>query len=678
MKRIALLAGAALALLPAGPATAAPGQLTQYLLALPDGTPSPAGPWIATGGSGGFNGGTLNGGPLQMDLPAGAGQSWNRGAQLSPPAGLTFATARANRRFEAPAGSALLQPQIITTWEARGDVDSVPGYGGDVDDGWVAATNPSSLSVQIRCANTVGGYDPAPNCTPASFWLLRRLELSLADAVAPTASVDGSGGALLDGTWQTVAAQTATLRGSDVGSGVYRYFLRDGVTTIYALADPASATCRDARPGVGDAYEFTATTTSLVPCKTTDRSYAPTFALTSLGDGTHTGLTLGVEDASGRETVIDAALTLRINAPGGSLADPGTPCTNGTTDESGACALRAPAIASPPVLTGTPSVLGVLATDTGGWVDATGATFAYAWELCDALGGACAPLAGESAPTLALTAAMADHTVRSVVTATTTGGSAVSRSAPSYPISGAGLGGAAGAGGVVDVIASPSSGGGGGGGGGARRTTTAADALPVPPIVVSVRGPNGRGAEDTARVSAERRGGAISGRLLTGAGAPIAGAQIDVIVQAATRGAHGQVAGAVSTDDAGRFTFALPAAATGRIFTFGYREHLSDDHYVHWASVRVSDPPTLFADRTAVPNGRSVLFRGTAADGVELQVQVRHRWTTIATPRRRGGAFAYRYRFTRTHHTTTYRFRVLSPGGPSNTTSVRVTAKESR
>jgi hypothetical protein len=203
----------------------------------------------------------------------------------------------------------------------------------------------------------------------------------------------------------------------------------------------------------------------------------------------------------------------------------------------------------------------------------------------------------------------------------------------------------------------------------------------VPPIVVTVARPNGRGAQSTARVTAERRGGVVAGRLTTSRGEPISDAQVDVIVQAATRGAHGEIAGAVSTDDDGRFTF-RPTGRDTRIFTFGYREHLSDDHYAHWTSVTVSDDgavPTLTVDRTRVANGQSVLFRGTTTDPtLELQALPRGHWTTIATPRPRAGAFTYRYRFTRTRHTQTYRFRALTQTGPSTTTSVRVTAKEAR
>ncbi len=305
----------------------------------------------------------------------------------------------------------------------------------------------------------------------------------------------------------------------------------------------------------------------------------------------------------------------------------------------------------------------------------TGAAWGYDWQLCDPAGTSCTTLAGEHAASLTLTPAMAGHTVRSMVTATTGSGSVSARSAASYPIVGTGTGTGAGAGGagqVRDVAASPAA---GAGGLGAVRMTVDDDAdLPVA-VSVTVHRVNGRGGNGTARVSAQQRGATITGRLLTAAGEPIGDAQIDVIAQRAIRGAHGEIAGAVRSDDDGRFVFSPSSGSGRRIYTFGYREHLSDDRYVHWVSVTVTPAPTLTVDHPTRVNGQSVLFRGNADDAVELQVRVGHRWKTIAMPALRDGSFSHRYRFTRTRTTHTYRFRARTPSGPSKTTTVRVSAK---
>jgi len=679
VNRAGLIASAAVvavaaAVVASGPAAAA-GRLTEHLGALPDGSPAPAGPWV------GVNWGGLSGGEFGVALPDGVPLNWTQTATLGPPAGLSFAAATADRRYAAPVMAHLHQPGFTTSFEHVGwpyqtvgcvGQEWIPCFQGSSGIGTVSVTAPGTLSLRAEC-NAMSGSDPNPRCVSGAYWFITRLVLAVDDAADPVADAT-PGTPLLSGAWLTGAAQELELTASDVGSGVYRAFWREGSSTTYVPLDPASATCRDAVAG-GSAYEFVATSSSLVPCQTALQVYTPTFDLTAAGDGVHT-VSFGVEDASGREALLAVDQVVRVNAPGGTLGDPGAACTNGTYDVAGTCIARPPTVASAPVLSGTPTVDGSLTTDDGTWVDGIGATFAYSWELCDAGGGGCTPVPGAHAATLPLTAAMADHTVRSVVTATTNGGSVAVRSAPSYAITGASGGGAEGAGGVRDVVAPPGGSGGGGGGGSPR----AKSPLPVPPIVVSVARPNGHGAEGSARVSAERRGGEIVGRLTTSAGPPIADAQVDVVVQAAQRGAHGQIAGAVWTDDDGRFTF-RPTGHGGRIFTFGYREHLSDDHYAHWVSVSIADDPaapTLTVDRAQVANGQTVVFRGTALDPVDLQVLTRGRWTTIASPRPRAGAFSHRYRFTRTRQTRTYRFRAATRSGTSTTATVRVTAKEPR
>ena len=643
---------------------------------------------LSDGSSTGVDPGALLSG---LTVNGGAGAAFGVGAPArfntnaftyTPPADTAIeastAYATAIRAFGWPAMSTYTE--IVTSWGQW----NVGGSPGDVNlSGTFTSGAAATLTGAVRQTSSGAGTEQDGR------FLLDRLTIELTDAVAPALSAapaaDGLFGPPRASGWYTASTLPITVSAGDRGLGVRWLLLREGGGAVRAVALPGlPASCATQDPDAslygGDSY------TADVPCPTAVAEYVVPIDLTALGDGEHT-LELGVQDASGRTSYAATTYVVKVNAPGlnpgpgGSpgLADPGTACPNGAYDDSGTCVSRPPSASSPPLLTGLPSVGGALTTDRGTWSDAAGATYGYDWLLCDATGGGCTPIAGEHGATLSLTPAMADHTVRSLVTASTAAGSASVRSAPSYTIAGAGAGGGGGAGGVRDVPAAGASGGGGGGGGGggARRTTTAADPPTVPPLVVRVASPNGRGATSTARVAAARRGGAIAGRVTTIGGEPIGQAQVDIVVQAATD-SHGQVAGAVTTGEDGRFTFPLPANARGRIFTFGYREHLSDDHYAHWTSVAVADPPTLRVDRTLVANGRSVLFRGRATDGVELQVEVRHRWTTIATPRLRNGAFAYRYRFTRTHRTTTYRFRALSPSGPSTTTTVRVTAKEDR
>ncbi len=325
-----------LALLGAGllvPPADAAGDLHVLLGALPDGTPAPVGPWSG----------------LNDNAPAGTGtfgvamgsvsQGWAQTATLSAPANLSFASATALRHYDLPVSPNHSQPQATTSWEDRGHPYAgstiYGGYPGDSASGSVSVTNPSSLTIRVSCVNFDG---VAGSCMPSAY-LVDRLDLALHDDEAPLV-IGGLGGALVDGTWQTAATSALTVTASDLGSGVYRAFVREGAQTFYALADGAATRCRDARPGNASAYDFVASALTLVPCQTTPTTYTPSFDLTQLGDGTHV-VSLGIEDAGGNERTVLTNRTVRVNAPGGALGDPGAPCPGGTYDESGTCAAAA-------------------------------------------------------------------------------------------------------------------------------------------------------------------------------------------------------------------------------------------------------------------------------------------------------------------------------------------------
>ena len=352
MKRssLAVAAGVALvvSLAAAGPSAAA-GQLTEHLGALPDGTPVPAGPWTN------LNWGSASGGAFGVTVQDGVGAGWSRTATLAPPAGLSFAAVTALRTYAAPAMAHRDQPGFSTTFENVGwpyqfigcyGHEWDPCFGGTGATGTVTVTAPPALSLRAEC-NGAGGSDPSPHCMSGAHWFAHRMVLTLDDPTAPVAAAT-AGTPLLSGAWLTAATEELGLTASDVGAGVYRGFWREGASTTYVRLDPASATCRDAIAGGSD-YEFAASADSLVPCSTTTRGYTPTFDLTAAGDGVHT-VTFGVEDASGRETLLATGQVVRVNAPGGTLADPGTPCTNGTHDASGACVARPPTDPPAPLL----------------------------------------------------------------------------------------------------------------------------------------------------------------------------------------------------------------------------------------------------------------------------------------------------------------------------------------
>lgn len=416
----ALIASALLA-----PAASA-GTYTSYLGAKPDGTQVPAGPW----GGNGISYGTNAGGAFGVAMPDGSPLGYSRTASLSPPSGLTFTSAWTYRLLWAPVGGAVYQPQVNTTWENRGYRGS-GGYGGDSASGPLTVANPGSLSINVQCVN-FGGSDPAPRC-PAAQWYSNRMELGLQDSINPNATLTDAGGELLDGTWQTSATSRLDVTASDNAAGVYRAFVRIGSSTYYASVDPSNLLCQDAVAGNGNAYEFAASTTSLVPCKAASEDYSPAFNLVAIGDGSHTA-TIGVEDASGNERVIGGPVTLRINAPGGTLPDPGSTGPGGCTiGDDGQCTITNTVA---PTLNGTARQGGTLTTDNGSWVAAPGATYTYAWERCPASGPltSCSPIAGESAASYTLKAADVGERVRARVTATVDSDSASAYSATSAVI----------------------------------------------------------------------------------------------------------------------------------------------------------------------------------------------------------------------------------------------------
>jgi hypothetical protein len=310
-------------------AARAAGDFHVYAGSLPDGTAVAAGPWA------GLNDNANGVGTFGMTL-SGARRDQQTTGTLSPPANLTFTSATVNRRFDLPAGSDHTQPRAQTSWDNLGfgftGASEYGGYRGDYGFGTLAASYPGTLSIRLACLS----LDGQDGTCATSVYRIERLDAVLHDDEAPTVSGPLSG-PLVDGGWQTTAASQLNVTAADLGSGVYRAFVREGTQTYYALADSAATRCHDARPGTAYAYEFVASAQSLVPCATATRTYTPTFDLTPLGDGTHV-VSVGIEDAGGNERTVLTNRTLKVNLPGGSLGDPGTACGGGGTyDAAGDC-----------------------------------------------------------------------------------------------------------------------------------------------------------------------------------------------------------------------------------------------------------------------------------------------------------------------------------------------------
>jgi hypothetical protein len=88
-----------------------------------------------------------------------------------------------------------------------------------------------------------------------------------------------------------------------------------------------------------------------------------------------------------------------------------------------------PVNTSPPTVSGTPQDGQTLTASTGSWSGTQPITYGYEWQRCDSGGANCAPIAGATGPTYLATSADVGRTLRVVVTATNSAGSASATSA---------------------------------------------------------------------------------------------------------------------------------------------------------------------------------------------------------------------------------------------------------
>jgi hypothetical protein len=161
----------------------------------------------------------------------------------------------------------------------------------------------------------------------------------------------------------------------------------------------------------------------------------------------------------------------------------------------------------------------------------------------------------------------------------------------------------------------------------------------------------------------------LTGRLLDHAGAPIAGAAIELRQQPSYLGAESRLIATTNTTRSGNWRFRVRNGPS-RVLTVGYRSHSKDPGYVTQLQYheKVLAPVTLSAPRQVRP-GRRFDFRGRLAGGyvspggvlVSLEIHYGGEWREIALLRTsHRGTFSYRYTFAAVEPATYY-FRAVIP-----------------
>ena len=214
--------------------------------------------------------------------------------------------------------------------------------------------------------------------------------------------------------------------GNDTAAQAFN-IVADTIDVQNAAAATPSPPINTAKPTISGAAQVGQTLTAndgnwegTTPITTTRKWERCDSAGANCVDTGATGTTYGVTDA-------DLGKTLRIVVTATNSA--GTATATSAVTAVVVAASAAPVNTAPPKVTGTAQIGQTLTATDGSWTGAQPMTFTYEWQRCNSAGSGCvkSPTSTSSA-TYAVTSGDAGFTLRVVVTATNSGGSA---SAPS-------------------------------------------------------------------------------------------------------------------------------------------------------------------------------------------------------------------------------------------------------
>jgi hypothetical protein len=145
------------------------------------------------------------------------------------------------------------------------------------------------------------------------------------------------------------------------------------------------------------------------------------------------GSCVDIAGATGRTFALapaDVGSAIRVAVTASNAAGSNTSVSAATAVVIAATPTDAPASVAPPTISGTTQESQMLTADKGAWTGTEPVSYTYQWRRCDPAGGSCVDIAQATATTYALTATDVGSTLRVVVVASNTAGSASAISGP--------------------------------------------------------------------------------------------------------------------------------------------------------------------------------------------------------------------------------------------------------
>ena len=214
-----------------------------------------------------------------------------------------------------------------------------------------------------------------------------------------------SGEPMFDGSMSNVAFYNKALSASQI---LAHY--NAGEYPVNTVLPTISGTAKDGKALSAKAGTWTGLTPITFAYQWT-RCNASGAECTSIGSATEAKYTLGHEDV-GRTVRVAVSAT---NSAGAGSA---------TSAQTVVIAAIKPSNTALPVISGTPNVGQLLSVSNGGWEGSPVTSYAYQWEACNNVGAKCKEIAGATASTYRVIPYEIADTLRAVVTASNSGGSA--------------------------------------------------------------------------------------------------------------------------------------------------------------------------------------------------------------------------------------------------------------